>query len=127
MRAAYRGMLEDRLAGLPTRRLGGLDVRVALTPHARLLGLALLDEVPAGSALLIPRCRSIHTFGMRFPLDVVFLDERDRLVRLVEGVPSRRVLWCASARAVIETTAGSGRPFADVLSPARPGGSPAAG
>src|SRR3954454_9289430 len=105
-------MREDRLAGLPTRRLGGLDVRLASTPQARLLGLALLDEVPAGSALLIPRCRSIHTFGMRFPLDVVFLDAHHRLVRLVEDVPPRRLLWCTSARGAIETPAGFGRPVA---------------
>jgi uncharacterized membrane protein (UPF0127 family) len=41
--------------------------------RARLLGLAWLRELPPGTGLLIPRCRSVHTFGMRFWLDVMFV------------------------------------------------------
>ena len=48
---------------------------VATTVSSRLLGLALLRREHAGAGLLIPRCRSVHTFGMRFPIDVLFLDE----------------------------------------------------
>jgi hypothetical protein len=36
----------------------------------------LLDRAEAPVALLIPRCSSVHTFGMGFPLEVVFLDDR---------------------------------------------------
>lgn len=39
----------------------------------RLRGLALLPGLPAGRALLIPRCRSVHTVGMRFAIDVAFI------------------------------------------------------
>jgi uncharacterized membrane protein (UPF0127 family) len=39
----------------------------------RLAGLALMGGVPAGRALLIPRCRSVHTIGMRFAIDVAFI------------------------------------------------------
>ena len=46
---------------------------VARTARQRLLGLALLPGAGVANALLIPGCRSIHTLGMRFPLDVVFL------------------------------------------------------
>jgi uncharacterized membrane protein (UPF0127 family) len=58
---------------------------------ARLLGLALLKDLPADHALLIPRCSSMHTFGMRFDLDVLFLSA-DRVLRVAPGVPPRRVL-----------------------------------
>jgi len=49
-----------------------LEVVVAATPGLRLVGLAGLPVAPP-VGLLIPRCRSVHTWGMRFALDVVFL------------------------------------------------------
>lgn len=75
---------------------------MATTRRSRLLGLAWLDELPEEVELLIPHCRSVHTFGMRFSLDVEFLDGDLRVVRRVEAVPPRRVLWCREARAVLE-------------------------
>ena len=45
----------------------------ARTVSLRLLGLALVPGPGPANALLIPRCRSIHTLGMRFSLDVAFL------------------------------------------------------
>jgi uncharacterized membrane protein (UPF0127 family) len=70
--------------------------------RARLLGLAFRREPPHGHALLIRRCRSVHTFGMRFPLDIVFLDERGSPLRFAWDVPPRRVLVCRGAAAVLE-------------------------
>jgi uncharacterized protein len=78
---------------------------VAVGPWARLLGLAWLDEIPAGWGLLIPRCSSVHTFGMRFALDLDFFDGEGRLVRRVEAVPPRRVVRCRRAAAVLERPA----------------------
>jgi uncharacterized membrane protein (UPF0127 family) len=78
---------------------------------SRLRGLAGLDDLPARHALLLPRCRSIHTFGMRFAIDVAFLDGEGDLVRLVSAVPRRRVVTCRQARAVMETAAGQGARF----------------
>jgi uncharacterized membrane protein (UPF0127 family) len=98
-------MLPRRLQGLPSRTLeDGLVVHEAASLRARLLGLALLPRgaVPRGHALLIPDCRSVHTFGMRFPIDVVFLDERGRTLRVERGVKRRRVLVCRGAFAVLE-------------------------
>jgi uncharacterized membrane protein (UPF0127 family) len=80
----------------------GLVVHHAVSLRARLLGLAWLREVPPGHALLIPKCRSVHTFGMRFPLDVVFLDSHGKELRVERGVKRRRVLVCRGAFAVIE-------------------------
>lgn len=80
---------------------------VARSGWARLIGLARLnrEEIPEGWGLLIPRCSSIHTFGMRFALDVAFLDRDGRVLRRVEAVPPRRVLWCRGAAAVLELPA----------------------
>jgi uncharacterized membrane protein (UPF0127 family) len=78
---------------------------VATTTRSRLLGLAWLDDLPEGAGLLIPRCRSVHTFGMRFALDVDFLDANRLVLRRAHAVPPRRVLWCCGATSVLERAA----------------------
>lgn len=108
--------LPARLARLPARPLpGGLVLLTADSPRARLLGLALLDELPAHVALRMPRCRSVHTLGMRFALDLLFLDGRGAVLRLARGVPGGRVVACRRAREVVEARAGAGERFLATL------------
>jgi uncharacterized membrane protein (UPF0127 family) len=78
------------------------DVRRARDPLARLLGLAGLPAMPSGTGLLLPRTRSIHTFGMRFALDLVWLDHEGQVVRVDHGVRPWHVRSCRAARAVVE-------------------------
>ena len=92
----------ERFRELPRERVLGFVVPVATTPRARLLGLALLDPEEAGEGLLLPRCRCVHTFGMRFALDLVFLDRAGRVVGLRHGAPPRRIAFCSDATAVLE-------------------------
>ena len=100
-------MLPRRLERLPVFRLADdAVVHEARSLRARLLGLALLAELPSGHALLIPDCRSVHTFGMRFEIDVAFLDDRGRAIRVDRGVRPRRVLNCRAAFTVLESRAG---------------------
>ena len=94
-----------RLAGLPTVRVDGRRVRLATTRRARLVGLALTDRSAAGPGLVIPSCRSIHTFGMRFPLDVAFLDAGGEVISRRRAVRPRRVVADRRASAVLETPA----------------------
>jgi uncharacterized membrane protein (UPF0127 family) len=82
-----------------------MEIRVARSRRARLIGLALRRRPPA-HALLLPRCRSVHTFGMRFPLDLIWLDRNGRALRVDEGVPPRRARRCRAAAAVLEVPAG---------------------
>lgn len=65
----------------------------------RLTGLALRRR---GGPLLIPRCRSVHTFGMRFELDLMWLDAEGKVVRIDLAVPPWRVRSCAQADSVLE-------------------------
>lgn len=90
---------------------GELRLFEAATFGARLLGLAGLGELDPGHALLLRRCRAVHTFGMRFALDLIFLDAASRPVRVAANVPPRRLLACARARSVIEVPAGNAGRF----------------
>jgi uncharacterized protein len=100
-------MLPRRLDRLPNFAIAeDAVVHEARTLGSRLLGLALLRETPSGHALLIPDCRSVHTFGMRFAIDVAFLDEAGGMVRVERWVPARRILTCPNAFAVLESRAG---------------------
>jgi uncharacterized membrane protein (UPF0127 family) len=101
-----KAILARRLSRLPTVELVGRRVRVAATRRSRLLGLALLDREAAGAGLLIPGCRSVHTFGMRFGLDLVFLDEAMVPVSVRRRVPPRRIAQERGAWAVLELPAG---------------------
>ena len=91
-----------RFNGLERAAILGVVVPVATTVRSRLLGLALIRRERAGAGLLIPRCRSVHTFGMRFPIDVLFLDEADRVIELRRAVPPCRLIRCPGAMAVLE-------------------------
>jgi uncharacterized membrane protein (UPF0127 family) len=102
----------ERLTGLPGRDLdGGLRVAEASTRKARMKGLAKLDALPAGEALHIPRCRSVHTFTMRFPLDLIWLDEAGKPVRIDREVPPSRLRTCLRARSVVECNGGRADAF----------------
>jgi uncharacterized membrane protein (UPF0127 family) len=92
-----------RLDRLPRRVLeDGLIVHEATSLRARLLGLAFMRPPHADHALLIPHCRSVHTFGMRFAIDVTFLDEHGRTLRSERNVRPGRVLLERRAFAVLE-------------------------
>jgi uncharacterized protein len=91
-----------------------IDAVVAESVGARLRGLAGRDA-DALEPMLFPRCRSVHTFGMRAAIDVVWLDLRARgegIVLAVEyGVTARRVIRAPrggpSSTAALELPAGS--------------------
>jgi uncharacterized membrane protein (UPF0127 family) len=92
-----------RFRGLRHVTLHGRSVPIATSSMARLLGLSLLDSERAGAGLLIPRCRSVHTLGMRFALDVAFLDCDGSVLRHVPAVPPRRIVSEREASAALET------------------------
>jgi uncharacterized membrane protein (UPF0127 family) len=108
--------LPARLASLPVRALpgpGGLVVVDAATALARLRGLAWLDAdaLPATVGLRFAATRSVHTFGMRFALDLIWLDREGGVVRVDRAVPRRRHRAARRARAVVEVHAGRADAF----------------
>ena len=101
----------ERFAGLPRRTLtGGVTLVEASTGKARRRGLSRLDSLPADHALLI-RTVSVHTFTMRFPLDLIWLDRQGGVVRVDREVPPNRMHACLKARSVLETLGGHADAF----------------
>lgn len=81
---------------------------VARSLGARMKGLLGRDRLPTGHGLLIKHCGAVHTLGMRFPLDVVFLDRRLQVKKVIRQVSSGRwMVACRGARQVLELQAGS--------------------
>lgn len=83
---------------------------VARTPIQRLVGLLAYARLEPGEGLIFGRCNSIHTWFMRFPIDVVFVDGRRTVVRVYNSLPPWRMtplVWQAAT--VIELPAGTGQ------------------
>src|SRR4051794_10332296 len=78
-----------------------VSTSVARTFSERLIGLAW-RRVARVDALLIPRCRSVHTIGMRFPLDLFWIDAAGQIIRVDRGVRPWRARLCPGAKCVIE-------------------------
>ena len=74
----------------------------------RLRGLLGRSTLGPNSALLIERCGSVHTVGMRFAIDAVFLDRAWRVTRVCREVRPVRLMVCGGWRAVrvLESEAG---------------------
>ena len=112
--------MDARLDALPQRELpGGLRIAAARTRRARGRGLARMADMPADVGLELFPCRSIHTFGMRFALDLLWLDREGGVVRVDLAVPPRRVRTCWAARGVIEVRSGSAGAFVEALGRSR--------
>jgi uncharacterized membrane protein (UPF0127 family) len=97
---AYLLRNERTRAVLATRLETAFDAR---SRRRGLLGRSHLDE---GAALIIAPCNAIHTFFMRFPIDVLFAAKDGRVVGLRQGLAPWRVAASLRARAVVECPAG---------------------
>ena len=79
---------------------------VARAVLTRVVGLLGRRSFSDGEAMIFPRCRSIHTCWMAFPIDVIFL-RAGIAIRLIERLGSWRVAWAVGADTVIELPAGA--------------------
>ncbi len=83
-------------------------LEVADTPRARRRGLLGRTSMRPGEGLLLTPCRSIHTIGMKFPIDVVFLDKGMKVVGLAKNLrPGVLHKTCLRARATLELPSGT--------------------
>ncbi len=91
-----------------TRRLEiSPRLRTARSPLTRLKGLLGQNSLPESEGLWILPCNHIHTWFMKFPIDVVFVDKNMKVVSLTESVPPFRFIWGGlRAKSVFELPGG---------------------
>lgn len=83
-------------------------VRHASNPLARMKGLLGSKSLAAGHGLWLRPCSSIHTVGMSFPIDVLFLDKHRKIVRAAAKIKPMRICWAPLAtRSVLELPEGT--------------------
>lgn len=88
------------------KSVASLAVERAGTFDARLRGLLGRASLPADHALWLVPSTSVHTFGMRFPIDAVFLDRELRIVAIRRRLAPRRIAYAHRAHSVVELAAG---------------------
>ena len=85
----------------------------------RMRGLLGRDGLPEGEVYVFPRCNAVHTVGMRFAIDIVFLDADGNVLSIRPNVPPGR--WMVGggrrARTVVEAAAGWLPPLLSVGAP----------
>ena len=103
---------DDDLQALVNERTGRVlasAVEVAETSESRRRGLLGRDSLDPSAALIIAPCSSIHTFFMRFVIDVVFVDESGRVLKVARDVKPWRIAMAPRAYAVVELNGGAVR------------------
>lgn len=82
-------------------------LRIARSFVARAIGLLATRRLAPDEGLLIAPCRAVHTFGMRFDIDAVFLDRAGKVLAVHPALAPWRAASCQSAFAVLELAAGA--------------------
>ena len=85
----------------------GEAVEVADTSEKRRVGLLKHARLEPGSGLWIVPCESVHTFFMKFPIDLVYLDKQQKVRKVRHAVPAWRLSACLSAYSILELPAGT--------------------
>lgn len=83
------------------------SVEIAGTSAQRTRGLLGRDGLKPGEALWIVPCESVHTFGMRFAIDLVYLDKKLRIRKIRHNVGPWRMSICLVAHSVLELPSGA--------------------
>lgn len=95
-----------RLVNDRNGRVVAAHVLTAFDSASRRTGLLKHASMPEGTALIIAPCSAVHTFGMRFPIDVAFVARDGRVLKVRHAVGPRRMTAALGAFAVIELAAG---------------------
>ena len=74
----------------------------------RMQGLLGKKSLGISEAMIIKPCNSIHTFFMRFPIDVLFVDKHNKVVKIITNLPPFRLSpLCFASQFVVELPVGT--------------------
>jgi uncharacterized protein len=80
---------------------------LAANSEARTTGLLKRESLGEGEGLWIRPCMSVHSFGMKFAIDVIYIDRKNRVRKVVGALRPGRISFCLVARSVLELPAGA--------------------
>jgi uncharacterized membrane protein (UPF0127 family) len=80
---------------------------MADTSAKRRTGLLKHTGLERGEGLWIAPTEAVHTFGMKFPIDVLFLDKKRRVLKIRHAMPRSRMVFCLTAHSVLELPSGT--------------------
>lgn len=79
---------------------------IADTSQKRRTGLLKHTNLAAGEGLWIVPCEAVHTFGMNFPIDVLYLSKQKKVLKIRDNMKKSRMSICLRAHSVLELPAG---------------------
>ena len=82
-------------------------LETAFDSKSRKKGLLGRDSLADGAALVIAPCSAVHTFAMRFPIDVIFARRDGRIIKMRKAMAASRITGAIGAFAVVEMAAGT--------------------
>jgi uncharacterized protein len=85
------------------------QAELADTSAKRRVGLLKHTGLAPGEGLWIVPCESVHTFFMKFPIDLVYLDRKHKVRKVCHAVPAWRLSACFTAHSILELPAGAVR------------------
>lgn len=84
------------------------NCKIAKSFFSRFIGLMGKKELDNDEAIIFPGCNSIHTFFMRMSIDVIFVSQDGRVVRILTALkPWRMLMPVSGSRHVVETAPGN--------------------
>lgn len=81
--------------------------QIADTSKTRKIGLLKHNQLELGEGLWITPCEGVHTIGMKFPIDVLFLDKKRKVLKIRAAMPKWRMSACLFAHSVLELPSGT--------------------
>lgn len=95
------------IRNLRNQRCVAVNLLAAFDSKSRRTGLLRHDAFPEGSAMLIAPTNAVHTFFMRFPIDIAFVSREGRILKTYDTLPPWRIAAALGAHAVVELPAGT--------------------
>jgi uncharacterized membrane protein (UPF0127 family) len=85
------------------------SAEMADSSEKRRTGLLKHEKLEPGDGLWIVPCESVHTFFMKFPIDLIYLDKQRKVKKVRHAVPAWRLSACLTAHSILELPAGTAR------------------
>lgn len=100
--------MEIKLIDKKSKKVILTDIKIADNFYSRLIGLLGKSSLDRGQGLIIKPCKSVHSFFMRFPIDVAFIDKHNKICFLMNSMQVNKISpFVITASYVIEAPSGT--------------------